>query len=339
MTNHVKSPFSSPAVSVVIPLYNKRNHIKRAIQSVLDQTFRDFEVIVVNDGSSDGGAEIPRAILDPRVHVIDQANAGVSVARNKGIGESQTEMIAFLDADDEWKPTFLETVLRLSRRFPECGAFGTAWEMVDVCGQKTMPHYELPAGPWEGIIPNYFQCLLAPNAPLCSSAIAIPRRTFRTVGLFREGENIAEDLEMWFAIALKFSIAFSTRIEAVYRQDAENRVSFGIAPKREFKIINKIELAIRHGDYPQGVNESDLVEYRNRMIIAYAAMCVRSGQRATARMHLHRAVSTRTFIWSWMMWYSLSLVPNSSYLLLRSWRRFIRKFVLSMRHCRGFTTQ
>lgn len=328
MTNRTEHASPNPAISIVIPLYNKASHIRRAVQSVIDQTFQGFELIVVDDGSTDHGADIVRAMTDPRIRVVDQANAGVSAARNRGIGESQTEIIAFLDADDEWRPTFLETVLRLSRQFPQCGVFGTAWEMVDVCGRKTMPRYDLPAGLWEGVIPNYFQCLLAPNAPLWSSAIAIPQSTFQAVGLFPDGEKIAEDLEMWFAIALKFPIAFSTRVEAVYRQDAENRASFGMVPEREFKLISTVESAIRNGDYPQGVNEKDLVEYRNRMIIAYAAMCVRSGQRATARMHLHRACSTRTFIWSWILWYLLSFVPNSSYLVLRSLRRFIRKFVM-----------
>lgn len=325
MPRQTGNSFLHPTISVVIPLYNKVRHIGRTVQSVLDQTFEHFELIVVDDGSTDGGADAAKAIIDPRIRVLEQANAGVSAARNAGIKEAQAEIIAFLDADDEWKPAFLETVLRLARQFPECGAFGTAWETVEINGRKTLARYTgLPQSPWEGTIPDYFRCLLGPNAPLCTSAVAIPRKTFTTIGFFTEGEKLAEDVDMWFRIALKFRIAFSTRIEAVYRQDAENRASFSKGPGKEIKIISTIEEAINDGSYPRGANVKNLEEYRNRMIISYAAMCVRSGRRGTARVHLRRASSTRAFIWSWMLWYLLSLVPNSSYLMLRSLRRSFR---------------
>jgi len=116
-----------PEVSVVIPLYNKAPYIARALASVITQTCQDFEVIVIDDGSTDGGAEIVRRLDDTRIRVIRQENRGVSAARNRGIESARTDFIAFLDADDEWTPTHLEALLRLRDRYPHAGAYGTAY--------------------------------------------------------------------------------------------------------------------------------------------------------------------------------------------------------------------
>ena len=106
-------------ISVVIPLYNKERYIARAIQSALGQTYGDFELIVVDDGSTDGSVDIVSQFADTRLRLINQANAGVGAARNRGIKDAKYELITFLDADDEWMPDFLETVLELREEFPE----------------------------------------------------------------------------------------------------------------------------------------------------------------------------------------------------------------------------
>lgn len=99
-------------ITIVIPLYNKERQISRAICSVQRQTFKDWRLIIVNDGSTDGSAQIARSIIDNRIEVIDQENAGPGAARNAGIRMTQTQYISFLDADDEWHPEFLETTFR-----------------------------------------------------------------------------------------------------------------------------------------------------------------------------------------------------------------------------------
>ena len=103
-------------VSVIIPLYNKEPYVRRALSSIRAQTFEDFEVIVVDDGSTDEGARAVESFDDARVRLVHQQNAGPGAARNRGIAEARGELLAFLDADDEWTPTYLEEGDRKSTR-------------------------------------------------------------------------------------------------------------------------------------------------------------------------------------------------------------------------------
>ena len=112
---------ASPQVSVVIPTYNRAHILGRAIDSVLQQTHRDLELIIVDDGSSDGTAALVRGIEDPRVRYVHQQNRGVSAARNRGIAEARAEWLAFLDSDDEWLPQKLERQFSALRGV-ECAA-------------------------------------------------------------------------------------------------------------------------------------------------------------------------------------------------------------------------
>jgi glycosyltransferase involved in cell wall biosynthesis len=112
-----------PRISVVIPLYNKASSIAAATASVLGQTYADLELIVVDDGSTDGSASHVRGLDDPRVRLIAQANAGPGAARNRGLAEATGEYVAFLDADDEWEPKFLHLALTALDAHPECGAW------------------------------------------------------------------------------------------------------------------------------------------------------------------------------------------------------------------------
>ena len=117
-------------ISVVIPLYNKEKQIKRTLQSVLTQTFQDFEIVIVNDGSTDNSTIEVEKIKDSRIRLIHQENAGVSAARNKGIEEAKYELIALLDADDEWKNKYLEVQYDLYKKYPKCDIFACNYEFV-----------------------------------------------------------------------------------------------------------------------------------------------------------------------------------------------------------------
>lgn len=126
-------------ISVVMPLFNKVRHIKRALDSVLAQTYRDFEVIVVDDGSTDGSENVVEQYTDPRVRLVHREHIsswGGHAARNLGIAESRADLIAFLDADDEWLPDYLQTIMSLIGRFPGAAAWSTTYYQISAMELK-----------------------------------------------------------------------------------------------------------------------------------------------------------------------------------------------------------
>jgi glycosyltransferase involved in cell wall biosynthesis len=201
-----------PAISAVIPLYNKEKYVRRAVDSVLAQSFGEFELIVVNDGSTDNGPAIVSAYRDLRIRLIHQENRGVSAARNRGIKEAKGELIAFLDADDEWCPDFLDTIVRLEEKFPNAGAYATGFRLL-----KGGRHIfrDLHISRRRDECGCYFD-LLRKGAAVNSSCIAVRRSVFDSVGVFREGYKRGEDIDLWFRIGVLHKFAFSPRICSLY---------------------------------------------------------------------------------------------------------------------------
>jgi glycosyltransferase involved in cell wall biosynthesis len=197
--------------SVVIPLYNKEQTIERAVRSVLNQTVQDFEIIIVNDGSTDGGPQVVKGIGDARIRLIHQENQGVSAARNRGITEARSDLIAFLDADDEWKPAFLDKVVRLVYDFPEAAVFATRYFYCEGRGLVRESWVRgVPSCPWEGIVEDYFGVAARSDPPICSSAVAVKKESLRAVGGFPIGVTSGEDLLTWARLAVRYKIAYSS---------------------------------------------------------------------------------------------------------------------------------
>jgi glycosyltransferase involved in cell wall biosynthesis len=202
----------SSTISVVMPLYNGVHDVLRAVGSVLHQRVSDFELIVVNDGSTDGGEKIVRDLKDGRIRVVDQENKGVSAARNRGVAEAKGELIAFLDADDEWKPNFLETIERLHRVFSACAVFATQYVYRELDGSTRHPIlHRVPQGEWEGVLEHYFDVAAHSDPPLWSSAIVVKKSALLSIGGFPEGIAIGEDLLTWARLAVYYQIAYSKK--------------------------------------------------------------------------------------------------------------------------------
>lgn len=204
--------------SVVIPLYNKEQYIAKTIESVLLQTFQEYEIIVVDDGSTDNSTFEVKRYNDNRIRLIQQENAGVSAARNRGIEEANYDLIAFLDADDEWLPNHLRELMNLRINYPECEVFATGYKIVDSDGHVRFPVDTSVMGlaSERGIILNYFDTAIKTAPPLCSSAIAVKKTALNEVGGFPLGVKLGEDLLTWARLADKYKIAYSKNITAIY---------------------------------------------------------------------------------------------------------------------------
>lgn len=203
-------------ISVVIPLYNKATTVERAVNSVLNQTFQDFELIVVNNGSTDGGEEIVRRMTDPRVRLVEQENQGVSMARNRGIKESKNDWIAFLDADDEWLPTFLETALHLHDKYPDCAVCASAYRRCNSRGELQDIRLLHCLDSNNFIMDNYFEVAALSDPPFCSISVMVKKDALEAIGGFPKGVHQGEDLLTWARLAASYNIAYCTVPQSIF---------------------------------------------------------------------------------------------------------------------------
>lgn len=208
--------------SVIIPLYNKAPYIRKALESVLAQTYTDYELIIVDDGSTDGSAEIAETFLQDLAsrlsplafRLIRQANSGVSAARNNGVAQSYGEYLAFLDADDWWEPTYLERMAQLINDYPDAGLYACNY----VYYKPGKTHVALK-NIETGYI-NYPKAYCEEGGmPVTSISVAIPRKVFDEMGGFPLGIKLGEDFLLWSKIALHYLVAFLNEPLAWYNND------------------------------------------------------------------------------------------------------------------------
>lgn len=207
-------------ISVVIPLYNKEKTVARALRSVLAQTFQDFEVVVVNDGSTDNSVQVVASIGgDPRIKLVNQPNAGVAAARNRGVAEAHGEVVAFLDADDEWLPGFLETVRGLVAAHPQSDIFATSYFKVGPDGQRR------PTMLASADLSDYFRVASSSEPPVNASCVAIKKHALEEIGGFPVGIRSGEDLLTWARLAVRGLVAYRAEPLAVFYRDGGEAVT------------------------------------------------------------------------------------------------------------------
>jgi glycosyltransferase involved in cell wall biosynthesis len=215
-----------------MPLYNKAAQVLDTVASITAQTVINWELVVVDDGSTDGGPSLLRALGDARIRVVSQANAGVSAARNRGIELARADLVTFLDADDLWLPEFLATVLALQADFPAARWFATGYEIRPAQGAEFASRLRGPARDFRrGILPGYFSVAIASDPPVWTSATAVRRDAIQDIGGFPVDIGSGEDLLTWARLAVRFQLAYEARALAVFvvsgierRPDAFDRV-------------------------------------------------------------------------------------------------------------------
>lgn len=212
-----------PKISVVIPLYNKAFSIKKTLTSVLKQTFTDFEIIVINDGSTDNSVEIVQNFTDKKVYIYSQENKGAAVARNLGIEKANGELIAFLDADDLWETNHLEELYNLYHDFPDCGLYCSRYQ-IQLSKQKIQKAIYINIfDDFRGIIPDYFESSMKNRVGL-TSALAIPKEVLAK-HQFNPKVSSGQDLELFTKIAIQFPVAITDKITVLYDFSSTNQLS------------------------------------------------------------------------------------------------------------------
>ena len=210
--------------SVIIPLFNKEKFIEATLGSVLEQSFTNFEIIIVNDGSTDKSEEIVLKFNDTRIKYFSKKNEGVSVARNYGIQQSKGVYIALLDADDLWFPNHLEVLNKLIYKFPEAGLYASRY-ISKVSKDKHITNNFLKiAKNFSGIVPDFFYSSLISRIAL-TSAVTIPKSVLNKTGLFNPNISSGQDLDLWIKIALFFPVAITNLVTVEYNTIDSNSLS------------------------------------------------------------------------------------------------------------------
>lgn len=300
--------------SIVIPAYNAQAHILRALESIAAQSYGDFEILVVDDGSTDRTAELVSRWSDKRVQLIQQSNAGVSAARNRGIKEAKGTWIAFLDADDRWQPSFLETVASTIRQFSNAVAIFTNFED-SVSGKRMIGE----VGGGARLLPNYFDFVLKHGQGMWTSASVIRRDVLVKVGGFPVGVTHGEDLDTWARVAWTGQVVYVPDVLAVYHTETEGSATkVPLAQSLRYPEVVKTYRKWRDaGKIPAPLIRSSEA-YAQRQLYAYVGGLLRVGARTDARRVLSREARISFEPWRYALYWLASLLPTKAYNLLRA---------------------
>lgn len=214
-----------PFFSIVIPLYNKEKYVLGTLQSVFDQIFTDYEIIIVEDCSTDSSLAKISGIQSEKVKIIrHESNQGLSASRNTGIRNSTGNYIAFLDADDYWKTEFLDELNLLIGMFPEARLFATNYEEILQNGTALLPDNNAENLPEHLIIPDFFAISLA--QPLyCPSGFCVEKSVFDVVGFYNETIRFGEDVDFNIRANSAYKLAYSKKPLVKYTMVSENQIT------------------------------------------------------------------------------------------------------------------
>ena len=267
-----------PKVSVVVPAYNSARFIEETIRSVLDQTYQDFEIIVVDDGSTDTTAALVKAYGD-RVRYVWQENQGPSAARNTGKRSACGEFIALLDADDLWCADFLETLVPVLGSDPELGAAYCGWQHIDAAGNP-LPQTARP----RRMSPRCFREKLVWGNFLSVHAVLVRRTCYEQVGLFDESLSTHEDWDMWLRMSTHYRFGAVPHVLAKYRLHDRNMSS-----NAQQAADGAVHIVRKHF----GTEEGDAIRWPEAKRRAYGGAHLRAstayleiGEEAKAHKHL-----------------------------------------------------
>jgi cellulose synthase/poly-beta-1,6-N-acetylglucosamine synthase-like glycosyltransferase len=306
--------------SVVIPLYNKAPYVTGTIESVLAQTLTDFELIVVDDGSSDGGAELVAAITDQRLRLVRQENAGVSVARNRGIEQARGEWVVLLDADDWHHPLFLASLVAAQQTYPQADAVATQFTSIPDTEDNWPPAWPDMGPPLNLELITDLPTRWMQGPTLCTGSVAIrAARLQQMQPCFPAGESQGEDIDLWFRIAEQTPIALVRSPMLAYRTAVEGSLTTQHDPMLfRYPAIQRMRRRALSGVMSEQQSRSTLW-FIAQQEVSGARFAMASGQRLEGIRWLMRgrhAVSGRRW---WLTVFMTLFFPGK---LVRTWEHW-----------------
>ncbi|MFN4267112.1 MAG: glycosyltransferase family 2 protein [Aquabacterium sp.] len=280
-------------VSVLIPLYNQADFVAAAVASVQAQTHTDWELIVVDDGSTDGGIDRVLVIKDDRIRVIRQDNSGVSAARNRGLLEASTSWVALLDADDTWAPSHLSDLVSLHERYPEAVLLGSAFWYVDKQGRRLRRSARLGAS-WT-VLTDYCRSVQRQGMLFVTSSVMVKREAALGLGGFKRGVVAGEDLLMWASLASIGQVACLDACSTFYLEPPMTALSRGRVirrPQEPDLVANALSDLERKPDALSGLRAFRAGWYRMR-----AVLWLELNERRRCVRELWRAVQCDGLAW------------------------------------------
>lgn len=244
--------------SVIIPAYNAEIFIERSIRSVLSQTFSDFEIIVINDGSKDTTYEKAISITDERLVVINKTNEGVSTARNAGIQVARGEYICFLDADDEYLPEHLTVLADNIKEYKNKDFFSTRFciSMMNVSDNIAMPAVTGKTDYYDNVVERTLHF----SELIWTGCVCIRKAMFDEYGMFEPGIKLGEDTDMWKRIYVHTGLVAIDMVTVKRNRDGSEATkqytrSFEVDP------LNRMSMFLNDNTITDSVKESLKTEY------------------------------------------------------------------------------
>ncbi len=270
-------------ISVIIPAYNAGKTIKATIESVLNQTFSDFEIIIINDGSTDSTLEIIEHIPDHRIKVLSYPNSGPQKSRNRGISEASGEYLAFLDADDIWTPDKLESQLNALVENPEAAVAYSWTNWVNETGEVWR------RGTYISAAGNVYEQLLLIDFVGSGSNPLIRRQALASVGDFDESLVGGQDWDMWLRLAALYPFAVVPLPQILYRKSPDSNSWSNNVERQEIGFNRVIEKALFQAPESIQQRKKDIIANRYKCLVV-DALERPSGQR--------RALTAARFLWT-----------------------------------------
>jgi len=286
----MNTPFA-PGISVVIPLFNKQDYIIECLKSALNQDYSTYEIIVIDDGSTDNGPELVKNINDSKIKMLQQKNAGVSEARNRGVQESKYELISFLDADDVWLPGHLHSLAKLAETYPNTACWSTGFQFKSKQSSKI---YSITKKMEYFSFENFIATLLSGKKLVHTSAAMVKKTSFMESKGFMKGFNHGEDEALWLTLAHKHGVAVCSSVNAVYNCGIVNSLNQRLCKEQDACTVTIEQLLESDLNLSQKAYEM-LRELRCQKALAHTINAMIHGDKKIACFFLEKAKDTKKY--------------------------------------------